>query len=66
MGAWPYTSAPKLNVTYADIDVTNGLAAEGTGPEILKISYAALPWVLDRYALLPCGGALAAAVDRSC
>ncbi|WP_179038067.1 1,4-dihydroxy-6-naphthoate synthase [Paenibacillus sp. URB8-2] len=59
--AWAHgliPGAPKLNVTYADIDVTNGLAAEGTGPEILKISYAALPWVLDRYALLPCGGAL--------
>ncbi len=23
--------APKLNVTYADIDITNNLAAEGTG-----------------------------------
>ncbi|MNM03503.1 1,4-dihydroxy-6-naphtoate synthase [compost metagenome] len=50
--------APKLNVTYADIDITNGLAAEGAGPEVLKISYAALPWVLERYKLLPCGGAL--------
>jgi len=51
-------NAPKLNVTYADIDITNGLAAEGQGPEVLKISYAALPWVLDQYKLLPCGGAL--------
>ncbi len=50
--------APKLNVTFADIDITNGLAADGAGPEVLKISYAALPWVLDRYKLLPCGGAL--------
>lgn len=50
--------APKLDVTYADIDITNGWAASGTGPEVLKISYAALPWVLDEYALLPCGGAL--------
>jgi len=50
--------APKLNVTYADIDITNGLAAEGKGPEVLKISYAALPWVLEQYKLLPCGGAL--------
>lgn len=50
--------APELHVTYADIDVTNGLAARGEGPEVLKISYAALPWVLDRYHLLPCGGAL--------
>ncbi|MFD1178596.1 1,4-dihydroxy-6-naphthoate synthase [Paenibacillus puldeungensis] len=50
--------APELDVTYADIDITNGLATSGNGPEVLKISYAALPWVLDDYALLPCGGAL--------
>jgi 1,4-dihydroxy-6-naphthoate synthase len=50
--------APKLDVQYADIDITNNLAASGTGPEVLKISYAALPWVLSEYALLPCGGAL--------
>lgn len=50
--------APQFSVTYADIDITNGLAARREGPEILKISYAALPWVLDDYALLPCGGAL--------
>lgn len=50
--------APKLNVTYADIDITNKLAAEGKGPEVLKISYGALPWVLSDYALVPCGGAL--------
>ncbi|RAP74163.1 1,4-dihydroxy-6-naphthoate synthase [Paenibacillus montanisoli] len=50
--------APAFNVTYADIDITNHWAANHTGPEVLKISYAALPWVLDDYALLPCGGAL--------
>jgi 1,4-dihydroxy-6-naphthoate synthase len=50
--------APKLNVTYADIDITNSLAVGSTGPEVLKISYAALPWVLTDYALIPCGGAL--------
>jgi 1,4-dihydroxy-6-naphthoate synthase len=50
--------APKLDVTYADIDITNGLAASGNGPDILKISFAALPWVLNDYALLPCGGAM--------
>lgn len=44
-------------VTIADIDVTNSLADSGK-LDILKISYAALPYVLDRYALLPCGGAL--------
>lgn len=50
--------APKLDVTYADIDITNRLATEPNGPDVLKISYAALPWVLSDYALLPCGGAL--------
>ncbi|OPX89743.1 MAG: 1,4-dihydroxy-6-naphtoate synthase [Pelotomaculum sp. PtaB.Bin104] len=59
--AWVHNlipGAPELDVTYADIDVTNNLAAESRGPEVIKISYAALPWVLPRYALLPCGGAL--------
>jgi 1,4-dihydroxy-6-naphthoate synthase len=50
--------APKLDVTYADIDVTNSLAVSPQAPDVLKISYAALPWVLSEYALLPCGGAL--------
>lgn len=50
--------APGFEVTYADIDITNNWAIDRTGPDILKISYAALPWVLDDYALLPCGGAL--------
>ncbi|WP_434509626.1 1,4-dihydroxy-6-naphthoate synthase [Desulfitobacterium sp. AusDCA] len=50
--------APKLDVTYADIDITNSLAASTQGPDVVKISYAALPWVLSEYALLPCGGAL--------
>lgn len=51
---------PKLDVTYADIDITNHLAVNPrrNGPEVLKISYGALPWVLSEYALLPCGGAL--------
>ncbi|QJC54149.1 1,4-dihydroxy-6-naphthoate synthase [Paenibacillus albicereus] len=59
--AWAHgriDGAPVLDVTYADIDVTNGWAARGEGPEVMKISYAALPYVLDRYALIPCGGAL--------
>jgi 1,4-dihydroxy-6-naphthoate synthase len=50
--------APEFDVTYADIDITNGLAARSDELDILKISYAALPWVLDKYALIPCGGAL--------
>jgi 1,4-dihydroxy-6-naphthoate synthase len=50
--------APKLDVTYADIDITNTLAASSSELDILKISYAALPWVSPEYKLLPCGGAL--------
>ena len=59
--AWAHgliPGAPKLDITYADIDITNSLAASGDGPDVIKISYAALPWVLSEYALLPCGGAL--------
>ncbi|WP_329497206.1 1,4-dihydroxy-6-naphthoate synthase [Kitasatospora herbaricolor] len=54
-GLVPGADAPE--VTFADIDITNGLAARGE-LDVLKISYGALPWVLDEYALLPCGGAL--------
>lgn len=50
--------APELEVQYADIDITNTLAAKGEGPEVMKISFAALPYVLNDYALIPCGGAL--------
>ncbi|WP_019549562.1 1,4-dihydroxy-6-naphthoate synthase [Streptomyces sulphureus] len=49
--------APTVDVTFADIDRTNGMAERGE-LDILKISYAELPWVLDEYTLLPCGGAL--------
>jgi len=59
--AWAHgliPNAPALDVTYADIDITNYLATKSDSMEILKISYAALPWVLSEYALLPCGGAL--------
>jgi 1,4-dihydroxy-6-naphthoate synthase len=59
--AWAHgliPGAPKLEVTYADIDITNGLAVRPDGPDVLKISYAALPWALNYYDLLPCGGAL--------
>ncbi|MDB5056045.1 MAG: 1,4-dihydroxy-6-naphthoate synthase [Bacilli bacterium] len=52
------SGAPKLEVTYADIDITNRLAAEANELDVLKISYAALPWVSNDYKLLPCGGAL--------
>ncbi|GGT52098.1 MULTISPECIES: 1,4-dihydroxy-6-naphthoate synthase [Streptomyces] len=49
--------APALDVTFADIDITNGMAERGE-LDVLKVSYAVLPYVLDEYALLPCGGAL--------
>ncbi|MEU9762424.1 1,4-dihydroxy-6-naphthoate synthase [Streptomyces sp. NPDC047985] len=58
--AWAHgrvPGAPALDVTFADIDITNGMAERGEG-DVLKVSYAVLPWVLDEYALLPCGGAL--------
>jgi 1,4-dihydroxy-6-naphthoate synthase len=51
--------APQLEVTYADIDYTNRWASEGTTDlDVMKISAAALPYVLDKYQLIPCGGAL--------
>ncbi|MER8067436.1 1,4-dihydroxy-6-naphthoate synthase [Streptomyces sp. NPDC094034] len=58
--AWAHgrvTGAPDIDVTFADIDITNGMAERGEF-DVLKVSYAVLPWVLDEYTLLPCGGAL--------
>ncbi|MFJ6697174.1 1,4-dihydroxy-6-naphthoate synthase [Streptomyces sp. NPDC091272] len=58
--AWAHgrvPGAPELDVTFADIDITNGMAERGE-LDVLKVSYAVLPWVLEEYALLPCGGAL--------
>lgn len=49
--------APPVEVTYADVDVTN-TAAERGAFDLVKVSYAALPWLLGDYHLLPCGGAL--------
>ena len=49
--------APAVTTTFADIDVLNGRAAEGLD-DIVKVSYAALPWLLDRYDLLTSGSAL--------
>jgi 1,4-dihydroxy-6-naphthoate synthase len=58
--AWAHgliPQAPTVEVTYADIDVTN-TAAERAEFDVVKVSYAALPWLLGRYTLLPSGGAL--------
>ena len=49
--------APPVDLTFADVDVTN-TAAERGAFDLVKVSYAALPWLLDNYHLLPCGGAL--------
>jgi len=59
--AWTHgliEGAPEVEVTFADIDVTNTWAQRPDAPDVLKISYAALPLVQDDYQLLPCGGAL--------
>ena len=58
--AWAHgllPGAPALDVTFADIDITNTAAERGEF-DVVKVSYAALPWLLDQYALLPAGGAL--------
>src|ERR1700745_3688280 len=49
--------APDVDLTFADVDVTNTAAEKGE-VDLVKVSYAALPWLLDDYELLPCGGAL--------
>ena len=50
-------ATPEFEVTYADVDVTNTEATRGSY-DLVKVSYAALPWLLDDHELLPCGGAL--------
>lgn len=58
--AWTHgliEGAPQVDVTFADVDVTN-TAAERGEYDVVKVSYAALPWLLADYRLLPCGGAL--------
>jgi 1,4-dihydroxy-6-naphthoate synthase len=58
--AWTHgliDGAPDTKVTFADVDVTNNAAELGEF-DVVKVSYAALPWLLDQYRLLPCGGAL--------
>lgn len=51
-------NSPEFQVRFADIDQTNQWAQHEDGPDILKISFAALPWVNEQYRLLRCGGAL--------
>jgi len=62
--AWTHgliSNAPETSVTFADVDVTNDAAQRGQF-DVVKVSYGALPWLLDKYRLLPCGGA----VGRGC
>jgi 1,4-dihydroxy-6-naphthoate synthase len=62
--AWVHgliAGAPPVDVTYFDVDVTNGMA-ERAERDVIKVSYAALPWLMRDYTLLPCGGA----VGRGC
>jgi 1,4-dihydroxy-6-naphthoate synthase len=58
--AWTHgliEGAPEVDVSYHDVDATNGMAERGER-DVIKVSYAALPWLLRDYALLPTGGAL--------
>jgi 1,4-dihydroxy-6-naphthoate synthase len=58
--AWTHgliADAPATVLTFADVDVTNHAAERGEF-DVVKVSYAALPWLLESYRLLPCGGAL--------
>ena len=58
--AWTHgliPDAPEVAVSFADVDVTNTAAERGEF-DVVKVSYAALPWLMDEYALLPAGGAL--------
>jgi 1,4-dihydroxy-6-naphthoate synthase len=53
--------APHVDVSYADIDVLNTRAAKGVD-DIVKVSFAALPWLLGPYRVLSAGSA----VGRGC
>ncbi len=49
--------APKVNVTLLDIDELNAAAAAGTY-DLIKVSYGAIPYLMDHYRILRSGGAL--------
>ena len=48
---------PDIEVVFADIDELNRLAAAGS-LDVVKVSYAALPWLLGEHRLLRSGGAV--------
>ena len=49
--------APRVEAHLADIEELNAAAARGTY-ELTKVSYGAIPYLMDRYRILPAGGAL--------
>jgi 1,4-dihydroxy-6-naphthoate synthase len=49
--------APPVEVTYADVDITNTTAGRHRW-DLVKVSYPAVPGLAGDYQLLPCGGAL--------
>jgi 1,4-dihydroxy-6-naphthoate synthase len=49
--------APSVNVRLADIEELNNSAARGEF-ELTKVSYGAIPFLMDRYRILPAGGAI--------
>lgn len=51
------SEAPAVRVTLADVESLNR-AAENGAYELTKISYGAIPYVIDRYRILRSGGAL--------
>ncbi len=48
---------PEVRAELADIDVLNDDAAKGRH-ELTKVSYGAIPFLMDRYRILPSGGAI--------
>ena len=51
------TGAPKVDVVLDDVEALNRAAREGRD-ELTKVSYGAIPYLLDKYRILRAGGAL--------
>jgi 1,4-dihydroxy-6-naphthoate synthase len=51
------TDAPQVSAHLADIEELNNAAAKSQY-ELTKVSYGAIPFLMDRYRILPAGGAL--------
>lgn len=50
-------NAPRVDVVLDDVEALNAAARRGTHG-LTKVSYGAIPYLLDRYRILPSGGAL--------